>query len=95
MVPEVFAVGCNGVAFHNGVVIIDLAGLSATEKDDQGRPQREMRQRVVITADGAVETFNALRGMLDKLVEVGVLKREGGEAAPAGDAAAPKSPNFK
>lgn len=99
MFSETFAVGCAGVAFHNGVVIVDLVGLSTTDKDDQGRPARELRQRVILTADGAVETFNGLKSMLDKLVEVGVLKRDSGAAAappaaPDGGEGGPQSPNF-
>ena len=91
---EFFVVGCEGISFHNGVVMIDLARLSVTNKDDQGQPQREFSHRLVTTPPGMLEMFNAMQGMLNKLVEVGLLtRREDGQGAepvadtgqPAGD----------
>ncbi|MFH1034537.1 MAG: hypothetical protein V1806_08525 [Pseudomonadota bacterium] len=75
MSKETFAVGCGGIGFHNGVVMIDFTGLSATEKDAEGRPAKEMRQRIIMTPDALLETFNNIQGMINKLVEVGVLKK--------------------
>lgn len=102
MSKETFAVGCGGIGFHNGVVMIDFTGFSTTEKDEEGRPQKEMRHRVIMTPDALLETFNAIQGMMNKLLEVGILqKREGPEAGGPGQVAAapaapvqPKSPNF-
>jgi hypothetical protein len=99
---ETFAVGCGGVGFHNGVVMIDFLGFSLTEKDAEGRPQKEMAHRLIMTPDALLETFNAMQGMMNKLLEVGILqKREGEAPTPAGPAAVspalqgqPKSPNF-
>lgn len=76
MADETFAVGCSGVAFHGGVVILDLVGLSQTEKDADGKPVRELRQRIIMTAEGMLETYNAISGMMGKLEEVGVIKRK-------------------
>lgn len=76
MSDEVFSVGCSGVAFHGGVVILDLVGLSHTEREEDGKPKRELRQRIVMTAEGMLETYNAMRGIIGKLEEAGVLKRK-------------------
>ncbi len=80
---ETFVVGCRGIIFHHGVVLIDLDGLSAEEKDDQGHPVRELCHRLVTTPPGLLEMFNSMQNMLDKLVEVGVLTRQEGAVTPA------------
>jgi hypothetical protein len=93
---ETFVVGCRGISFHQGVVLIDLDGLSATAKDDQGHPVREFSHRILTTPPGLVEMFNAIQGILDKLVQVGVLTRQEGTVAPQPQpqGGQPKSPNF-
>jgi len=97
MSEETFAVGCGGIGFHNGVVMIDFTGLSITNKDAEGRPLIEMRHRVILTPDALLETFNAMQGMMNKLLEVGILHKketpEAGAAAPLPQGQ-PKSPNF-
>jgi hypothetical protein len=104
MSKETFVVGCEGIGFHNGVVMVDLVGLSTTQKDAEGRPLREPRLRLIMTPDGMLETMNALQGMVNHLVERGVLKRTEGAPPQAGSEQAapaagpgnggPKSPNF-
>lgn len=93
---ESFVVGCRGISFHQGIVLIDLDGLSPTAKDDQGHPVRELGHRILTTPPGLVEMFNAIQGILDKLVEVGVLTRQEGTVAPHPEKAGgqPKTPNF-
>lgn len=76
MADETFAVGCSGVAFHGGVVFLDLVGLSHTQRDADGRPARELRQRIVMTAEGMLETYQAITGIISKLEEAGVIKRK-------------------
>jgi hypothetical protein len=99
-------VGCEGIGFHGGVVLVDLAGLSPTQKDAEGRPLREPRVRLLMTPEGMLETVNAMQGMIARLVEVGLLKRtegqtpggpqgqEPGGKAPGNGGGQPKSPNF-
>ena len=92
MSKETFAVKCGGIGFHNGVVMLDFMGFSTTEKDGEGRPLTVMAHRVIMTPDALVDTFNTMQGMMNKLLEVGILqKREG--AAPS-DPGTPQSPNF-
>lgn len=106
MANETFVVGCEGIGFHGGVLLVDMAGLSATQKDAEGRPLREHKLRLVMTPEGMLETVNAMQGMIARLVEVGLLKRTEGQAPGAPQAAPqaapaqgpgggqPKSPNF-
>ena len=108
MFDEKFVVGCEGVAWHNGVVVIDLTGLSPRDKDSQGRPKIETNQRIVTTPVGLVELFNNLQNMMNTLVERGILTRNqpaadgqegGGESGKGGnggtqDEGGPQSPNF-
>lgn len=97
MSKETFAVGCGGIGFHNGVVMIEFTGFSLADKDAEGRPLKVPAHRVIMTPDALLETFNAMQGIMNKLLEVGILqKREGAEpgAAPAPVTGQPKSPNF-
>ena len=87
---ESFVVGCDSAAFHNGVVILDLAGLSAAERDSEGRPKRELRCRLIMTPQAMLETMGAMQGIAKRLAEIGVLRP--GEAGQAGPAA-PGSPD--
>jgi hypothetical protein len=97
MTTENFVVGCEGIGFHGGVVLVDLAGLSPTQKDAEGRPLREPRVRLIMTPEGMLETVNAMQGMIARLVEVGLLKRTEGQApngkGPGNGGGQPQSPH--
>lgn len=92
MSKETFVVGCQGIGFHGGVLMVDLVGLSTTEKDAEGRPMREPRLRLIMTPEAMLETMNAMQGIAVRLVEKGVLKRNEGEGAQAPGASAPAAP---
>jgi hypothetical protein len=100
MAKETFVVGCEGIGFHGGVLLVDMAGLSESQKDAEGRPLREHKLRLLMTPEGMLETVNAMQGMIARLVEVGLLKRTEGPAQEApqvqssGGEGQPKSPNF-
>jgi hypothetical protein len=76
--------------------MVDFMGFSLTEKDAEGRPLKEMAHRVIMTPDALLDTFNTMQGMMNKLLEVGILhKRDGApEEAPVAVQGQPKSPNF-
>jgi len=101
MSKETFVVGCAGGGIQSGVVFIDLASLSLSEKDEEGKPLREVAHRLFLTPEGAMETYQNLKGALDRLVELGILKvRDPGEEGGEGEkksgngGSQPKSPNF-
>ena len=74
-IPEVYADGTYEIGFANGMVRIDLFSLSATGKDDEGRPTREVRQRIVMNAQGFLDTLASMQRMGARLQEAGVIKR--------------------
>ena len=83
-IPEVYADGVFDIGFANGMVRVDLFSLSATERDDEGRPTREVRQRVVMNAQGFLDTLGTMQRMAARLQEAGVLRRRE-EADDTGD----------
>ena len=102
MIPEIFADGIGDISFGNGVIRVDLVSLSATAKDDKGQPLRELRQRVIMSPQGFLETYAAMENVLQKLVEMGVISKRPAQPAAAQPGAAqapvippkPVSPNF-
>ena len=74
-VPEVYADGTYEIGFANGMVRVDLFSLSATEKDEEGRPTREVRQRIVMNPQGFLDTLASMQRMGLRLEEAGVIKR--------------------
>ena len=101
--PEVFADGMGEITLTGGMVRIDLVSLSANNKDSEGRPELELRQRIVMPPDGFLRSFSAMEDLMQKLIKAGVVKQRnqedivadggnsGGGAAGGGQ---PKSPNF-
>ncbi len=100
MIPEIFVDGIGGIGFSGGMVRIDLVSLSPNEKDAEGKPEREVRQRLIMTPIGLIEVFTNMHKMLDKLVELGVLQRrpatgEIPQAPPEGKTEAPPDGNMQ
>ncbi|CAK0740969.1 DUF3467 domain-containing protein [Azospirillaceae bacterium] len=100
-IPEIFCDGIVDIGFGNDMIRIDLYSLSVTHKDASGKPQPEIRQRVVMSLQGFIGAFKAMEGMCQRLVDAKVLQAttDGGgsvsTAAPAAPPATPKSPNFR
>ncbi len=99
---EVFADGMGEITLSGGMVRIDLVTLSSEHKDDQGRPQLAVKQRIIMPPDGFLRSFSAMEDLVKKLMEAGLVKSREGEGtnpAPAASATIdppepPKSPNF-
>ena len=89
MTTEVFADGVGEVNIASGVARINFVSFSGTLRDEKGNPQRELRQRIVITPQGVLELFGALQQVIDRMVEGGLIQRKPSEAATATGAAAP------
>lgn len=89
MPEEKFVVGCAAIGLYSGAVFLDLNGLSMTERDDKGQPVRELCQRIIMTPDALLETFNAIQGLLARLEQAGVIKRTQPGAQAAGGADQP------
>lgn len=74
MADEIYADGILGIGLSRGVVKMDLASESASEKDGKGAPVLVHRQRVVMPVDGFLRTLAAMQDMARKLQDAGVLK---------------------
>jgi hypothetical protein len=55
MVTDIFIDGASEVSVHNGIVRINLVTLAAVEKDAEGRPVREVRHRLLLSAKATTE----------------------------------------
>lgn len=97
MTEEVFADTISGVGLMGGMVRIDFASFSATEKDSDGKPAMKFHHRVVMPPEGFLRSFAAMQNLIKQLEQAGVLKRVApGDSADTTAAlpASPKSPNF-
>ena len=97
---ELFADGIGEVALVGGMVRIDWVSLSASEKDENGQPALEFRQRIVIPPEGFLRCFSAMDDLVKQLVDAGVIRRHEAETPVVqqdesrGDTKRPASPNF-
>lgn len=73
--PELFADGIMELGFGNGMVRMDLYSLSAVERDDDGNPKKEFRQRIIMPPQGFLESFSTMQEMFKRLEDAGVIRR--------------------
>ena len=100
---EIFADGLIGLGIDAGIVRIDFSSLSAIERDGEGKPLMEHRQRVVMAPEAFAQTFTAMGRLVDELVKTGVLVRNESKSSEnetvenSGDLSTqePSSPNFQ
>lgn len=101
MSSELFADRIGEISLTGPLARLDLVSLSVTEKDDEGKPKNEFRQRVVMPIDGFLQSYALMTQVMQQLEKMGVVARAPAApgAAPAVDAARPtaavQSPNFK
>ena len=99
MTHEIFADRVGEIALTGSVVRLDLMSLSATERDEKNQPKLEFRQRIVIPAEGFVQSFALMAQMMQELEKKGLIRRADPAAKPVEAAmpspAGPASPNFK
>ena len=100
---EVYADGMGEITLSGGMVRIDLVSLSSDNKDAEGRPELDVRQRIVMPPDGFLRSFSAMEDLVQKLMKAGLVKsREDGGTNVSATASPkmepptepPKSPNF-
>ena len=75
MEEQIFVDQIVDIAVTSGVVRLDLAALSATERGADGKPALRFRQRVVMPIDGFLKSEGIIQRMIDVLVENGVVTR--------------------
>jgi len=75
MTDQIFVDQIVDIAVTGGVVRLDLATLSPTERGADGKPALQFRQRVVMPIDGFLKSEGIIQRMIDVLVERGVVTR--------------------
>ncbi|WP_156921688.1 hypothetical protein [Desulfovibrio inopinatus] len=84
MIDEKFSDGLMKIDLGRGVIRLDFYSLSADKVDAKGEPLRERCQRIILTPQGFVESFNMMQNVMDKFIESGLVhKQEGAQAQPA------------
>lgn len=75
MVNDIFIDGASEINVHNGIVRINLVTLSATEKDAERRPVREVRHRLIMSPKAMTELHAHLEAGLQRLAQAGIVTR--------------------
>ncbi len=73
MLDEKFVDGIQSVGLGKGAVRIDFFG-AGQGVDAKNQPVKELRQRIIMTTESFVESFNTLQGVMKRLVDAGVVK---------------------
>lgn len=85
MVEDIFIDGASDATVQGTVVRVNLVVSSATERDKDGDPVREVRHRLVMTSQAATELHTRLELALRRLAEAGIVTRKEAGAQAAGD----------
>ena len=98
---QLYTDGVEEVSITSGIVRVDLFHYIAGPKGKDGRPAREVSQRLLLSPEAFIQTYTALEQVVKQLQEKGRVQRRSAGAAAAGGAAKPpvtapkgKSPNF-
>ncbi|MGN6486206.1 MAG: hypothetical protein ACTHLT_00110 [Devosia sp.] len=75
MQPELYADGISEITVTGSIVRLDLVSLSPTEKDANGQPVPEIRQRIVMSVEGFANSFEVLQKAMQGLIEGGAVRR--------------------
>jgi hypothetical protein len=81
---EIFAERVGEIALTGTMVRLDLVSLSATERDEKNQPKPEFRQRIVMLAEGFVQSFAPMAKVMQELEKKGVVRRAEAGETPGG-----------
>ncbi|OHC74390.1 MAG: hypothetical protein A3G18_09080 [Rhodospirillales bacterium RIFCSPLOWO2_12_FULL_58_28] len=73
MNADIFTDGAIHIAIVNGMIRMDYATISITEKDDDGNPAVIVNHRLVMTPQGFLKTLGNMETMAQKLIDVGII----------------------
>lgn len=74
MSANFYADGVTNIALLQGMIRIDFATLSLSEKDEDGNPEVEAAHRIIMSPQGFVKAFGTMEQVMDKLVETGIIR---------------------
>lgn len=99
MTPELFADRIVEIAVTGSVVRLDLGSFSTTSKDTNNQPTLELRQRIIMPAEGFIQSFALMTKLMQDLEKRGLIRRAEAPGTspetPGASAGSPLSPNFK
>lgn len=74
MIEETFIDGVQEIGFGKGLIRMNLASLSATDRDDKNNPTLEVRHRLLMTPEGFLNLFGAMENMAKQLADAKIFK---------------------
>lgn len=74
MIEETFIDGVQEIGFGKGLIRMNLASLSATDRDDKNNPTLEIRHRLLMTPEGFLNLFGAMENMAKQLADAKIFK---------------------
>lgn len=86
MSTDIFSDGAANIGLTQGMIRMEFASYSFTERDADGNPSIEATHRLVMTPQGFMKTFGNMEAMVDKLVEAGVVAAKSKEERRTGPA---------
>jgi hypothetical protein len=92
MIQETFIDGVQEIGFGKGLIRMNLASLSATERDDEDNPTLEIKHRLLMTPEGFLNLLGAMENIAKQLADANILKVNDGKQE--NKASAQDSPNF-
>ncbi len=75
MQDELYTDGIMEITVHGTIVRVDLASLSATERDADNRPKLAWRQRLIFSTEAFANSVEVMQKALDGLIEAGAVQR--------------------
>ena len=69
---EIYSDGIGQISFAGGMVRFDLMTL---EPNGDNEPTPVFKERVVMSPDGFLKSFSTMEGLINRLVDAGVLTR--------------------
>jgi hypothetical protein len=67
MIPEIYADSIDEITLTGSVLRIDLVTISATQRDANNNPVKELRQRIIMPIEGYSGSFDLLKRVFDSL----------------------------
>lgn len=83
---DIYIDGIENIVLSHGMIRMDLASFALRARDAAGNPVIESRQRIVMTPQGFLRTFNALERMKSELIRAGIIKERQDEERRSGPA---------
>nr|VFJ57237.1 MAG: hypothetical protein BECKDK2373C_GA0170839_105820 [Candidatus Kentron sp. DK] len=76
MTKEIYADAIGEITFAQGAVRIDLVSLSRKYKgEEDAPPDFEFRQRIIMSPEGFLRSFDMMQGLVGQLLEKGVIQK--------------------